>query len=470
MFENLRNTLSEIRRPISVEKQQLLDDRWEQLPESLKTDWQVLGRHLVHCSYLLGPSYCSFGCSHCYLPANANRVPLPTLDEMKAQIDANRRLQGPDTGIQITGGDVVDAYWRAGRPEELVEIVRYACDAGLVPMLMTHGQILLDNPEYFEQLVSRGGLRKVAIHIDVTQAGRPGFRIRSVRRESDLHPLRESFVDSILKVQRATGVQLSAALTVTVTERNLEGVSEILEWLAGDLRHLEAFGMVSFQTEADVGRTQMASAAVRPESVMAAIESTYDIEFGKRNIWVGDPDCSRFTTVLVRASDVSAPAAFKVMNLIPDCPSTRRFLKKTLDVFGGVGSSGENRRRAAALRAGRLVRHPGWVLSAIAFGLREITRGRAPFAFVLGYLTRSARPLTIVMHNFMSTEMIQEGGESVERRLDACAFKGAVRSNGEWVSVPMCSMNALDRESLYEAKIRRSREPAEGPLVIAQPR
>ncbi|MDH3468612.1 MAG: hypothetical protein OES26_22405 [Gammaproteobacteria bacterium] len=69
---------------------------------------------------------------------------------------------------------------------------------------MTHDQILVDNPEYLKRLVVEGGLRKVGIHIDITQAGRPGFPIRTLRRDSDLHPLRAAFVDLILRVRRAT--------------------------------------------------------------------------------------------------------------------------------------------------------------------------------------------------------------------------------------------------------------------------
>ena len=72
---------------------------------------------------------------------------------MKEQIDANRRLQGPGAGLQITGGDVADAYWRSGRQDELVEIIKYTIDAGLFPMLFTHGQTFWEHPEFLECLV-----------------------------------------------------------------------------------------------------------------------------------------------------------------------------------------------------------------------------------------------------------------------------------------------------------------------------
>jgi len=88
----------------------------------------------------------------------------------------------------ITGGDVADAYWRAGRGDELVEIVRSSVAAGLAPILMTHGQTLIEQPAFLERLAVVGGLRQVSIHIDMTQAGRRGFPIQRVASEADLHP------------------------------------------------------------------------------------------------------------------------------------------------------------------------------------------------------------------------------------------------------------------------------------------
>ncbi|MGZ8940461.1 MAG: hypothetical protein ACXW32_14750, partial [Limisphaerales bacterium] len=118
------------RQPIHDEKARVLRERWESLPPSLQTNNQISGRHLTHCGFTLGASYCSFHCTHCYLPKNANSIPIPSLAQVKEQIDANRRLQGPGGGLQITGGDVADAYWKSGRADELVEIIHYAFSVG----------------------------------------------------------------------------------------------------------------------------------------------------------------------------------------------------------------------------------------------------------------------------------------------------------------------------------------------------
>src|SRR5688572_10898760 len=212
MHERWRARWNAFRHPIDPEKQKILNARWQSLPAELQTANQISGRHLTHCGFTLGASYCSFHCTHCYLPKNANRVPIPSLAEMKEQIDANRRLQGPGGGLQITGGDVADAYWRAGRPDELVEIIRYANAVGLVPMLMTHGHTLLAHPEFLERLVVEGGLRQMSVHIDTTQAGRPGFPINRVRSELDLNVVRESFTALVSDLRRRTGTALELAL------------------------------------------------------------------------------------------------------------------------------------------------------------------------------------------------------------------------------------------------------------------
>ncbi len=153
---------------------------------------------------------------------------------MQEQIDANRRFQGPGGGLQITGGDVADAYWRAGRQRELIDIVRYTVGVGLVPMLMTHGQTLLEHPEFLEALVRDGGLRQAAVHIDMTQAGRHGYPIGRIKSESDLHPVRAAFTKLAQQIRERTGAPLELAHNCTLTERNLAFVPDVVRWFLAD--------------------------------------------------------------------------------------------------------------------------------------------------------------------------------------------------------------------------------------------
>ncbi len=436
-------------RPISEEKEALLAERWKSLPEELKTENQVVGRHMVHCGYTLGPSYCSFGCTHCYLPTNANRAPLPSLAEMREQIDANRRLLGPQSGLQITGGDVVDAYWKADRAEELVEILAYTNSAGLVPMLMTHGQVLLENPDYFATLVRRGGLRKLALHIDITQAGRPGYPIGQLRHERDLHPLRRQFVELILRTRRATGKSFAAAMTVTVCERNLEGVADLVGWLCSDPLHLKAFRMLSLQTEAPVGRTRFSTQPVTPDRVWAEACRGAGLELARDNLAFGDPECSNMSTVAVLF-----PSG-RTLDLIPGDAPSRKYWQAVLEAFGGVGSRGVHPWEDNLRRLGLLLRNPRMLSRTLTYA-RHLGRrsGIGARTLLTHFLGGRVSALNLVMHNFMGAEeMAEPRSRAVERRLAACSFKGAVKRGEAWEAVPMCSMNALEREGLYARKI-----------------
>ncbi len=444
-----------LREPISMEKRALLEARWSELPADLRVGWQVVGQHHVHCGYTLGPSFCSFGCSHCYLPRNANRVPLPSLAEMKAQVDANRRTVGAGGGLQITGGDVVDAYWREDRQDELIRIVRYANDAGVVPMVMTHGQRLLEHPDYLARLVSEGGLRKLAIHIDITMAGRPGYPVGSLDSEADLHPLRERFVDLILQVRRRTGVRFSAAHTVTVTERNIESVAEIMRWLISDPRHLDAFRMISLQPEADVGRTRLSKLPVTPEQTWREVCAGVGLDLPRDSFLVGHPDCSHLSSLLVLYPSAS-PETPRVINLFDDDDTSRYFLSSMLATFGGIGARGESHSEANLRRLGLVLRYPSSLWRVARFAGFIARREGVGFVDLVRVLLGRGhfRVLSVVQHNFMSAaEVAEPRSERVEKRLAACSFRGAVRRRGDWVDVPMCAMNANEREDLYSAQI-----------------
>ena len=454
-----RNLARVLVRPVSKDKRALLDQRWQELPEELRTGNQAVGRQLSHCGFTLGASYCSFGCSHCYLPRNANQVPVPSLDEMKAQIDANRELLGENGALQITGGDVLDAYWREDRIDELIEIVRYANSSGTVPMLMTHGQVLLDEPAVLVRLAEEGGLRKLAIHVDITQAGRPGYPIKELRRERDLHPVRQRFVDLLHDVRVRTGLRVSAAHTVTVTAANVDSIGDIVDWYFDDPRRLEVMGLLSLQTEADVGRTRMGESSVSPEHVWQVVSDAIGLDLARETFAFGHPSCSSQALV------ARLPSPQKhLVDLLPAGLPTERFVETLLRTFGGVGSRGNDSLVANLQRLSLLARSPSMLWRTLDM-LRHIQRssGLSLFRLVGGgaQAMRRGAVLNLVQHNFMDAATIAEGSEETATRLTACSFRGAVRENGAWRAVPMCEVNAGPREDLYSLQISRAKVKAQ---------
>jgi hypothetical protein len=436
-------------RPLNAEKQRYLAQRWAELPPELRTPNQVSGRHLTHCSFTLGASYCSFRCTHCYLPKNANDVPIPSLAEMREQIEANRRFQGPGGGLQITGGDVADAYWRAGRADELVAIVRHAYAVGLVPMVFTHGQTLLEHPEFFERLVVEGGLRQVAIHIDMTQAGRHGYPIGRIQSEADLHPVREAFTQLARDLRARTGLPLEFAHNCTVTARNLASVPEIIRWFLADPERTHIWRMLSFQPEADTGRTIFSKTPVTPADVWAQIQAGTGLRVRRDASIFGHPDCNSWTSILV------ARPSGRYGTLLPDAPGFARLFGQVLDQIGALSLVTDEAGTPPYRLLGVLLRHP-LLAARLAVSLaRHIGSGGLPQEVVAAALRGEVHTLGIGIHNFMDAEKVAAapGDPVVRARLDSCVFKGAVKRNGTWEAVPMCSMNQQTWSDIYAERL-----------------
>lgn len=376
---------------------------------------------------------------------------MPSLAQMKEQIDANRRFQGPGGGLQITGGDVADAYFRTGRQDELIEIVRYAVDAGLVPMLMTHGQTLIEHPEFLEKLMRAGGLRQVAVHIDMTQAGRHGYPIAEVKSEADLHPVREGFTRLALDLRRRTGLPLEYAHNCTVTERNIRYVPEVLRWFIANPERTRIWRNISFLPEADTGRTRISENPVTPERVWEKICEGAGVELERTAAIFGHPDCNNGAFLLI------ARPSGRVMSALPNDQKSRALLSEALATFGAISTMADD---AGTLRyrvLGALARNP---LLAARLGARAIAlaaSGDIPSEFIRALLTGRAQTINTGTHNFMDASQVANVARDsiTQSRLDACVFKGAVknRGTGEWEAVPMCAMNQQRWSNLYAERL-----------------
>ncbi|MDQ3198352.1 MAG: radical SAM protein [Verrucomicrobiota bacterium] len=429
--------------------------RWDSLPNDLRTPNQLAGRHLTHCGFTTGASYCSFHCTHCYLPANANEIPIPSLAQMKEQIEANRKLQGPGGGLQITGGDVADAYWRSGRQEELVEIVRHAVNVGLVPMLMTHGQTLIEHPEFLDALVIEGGLRQIAVHIDMTQAGRHGYPIGRIKSETDLHPIREAFTQLAQEVRQRTGLPLEFAHNCTVTERNIDSVAEVVRWFLTDPARSRIWRILSFQPEADTGRTIFSENPVTPAIVWRKLCEGMGLEINGSVFIGGHPDCNQGVALLVEQR------RGRYLPLLPNDEKTRQLFADILAAIGAVSTMTTDAGAGSSLVPYRVVgaftRHPRLALRSFARVLALLSSGQIPFPFLRALSAGCAHTINIGTHNFMDAARVAGAPNDpvTQARLDACVFKGAVkdRRTGKWEAVPMCSMNQSRWSELYADRL-----------------
>lgn len=389
---------------------------------------------------------CNFSCTACYLSNEANQTPPLPFHEVKAQLDTIRATLGPGANAQITAGEVTLLP-----RDELVRIVRYARSIELDPMVMTHGQTFLDEPDYLYALMSEGGLEKVAIHIDTTQRGRPF--LKKGMTETDLHPLRDRFAALIRQARVTTGRSLHAAHTFTVTQENLGSVHDVVRWVA---RNNDAFRMISLQPTADVGRTRIA-AAKDLDAVWGGVEAGLGGAANRHTFTFGDADCNLTCLAwVVRFDDELHVLEVKRQGAAVD---ELFFDELMASAFTGFYTDGATGAELWGRFAGLLLRSPKLVWQWPAYSAYRALGAREWVKRFLSAVARghawSVRPLVVVVHNFMSRdELTTPRGRE---RLAACAFKVPVRegAHGELRMVSMCEMNGT------ELRARANRETRE---------
>lgn len=416
----------------------LTDRRWRELPDAAKTENQVSGVRGIACGATHGIlERCNYACTSCYLTDVANRTPALDFEAVCAQLDALRAYLGPGGKAQITSGEVTLLPL-----EELGRILAYALRIGLDPMVMTNGERFGREPEYLVRLVREYGLRKISIHVDVTQRGRP--ELREGMRERDLHPVRDAYAELVRRVRREAGAHLHAAQTVTVTPQNLEDVPDVVSWA---LRNADAFRILSFQPLAAVGRTRdEAPEGIEADALWERICRPMGRTLNPDVMRFGHPACN--VTVPVVVARVGERT--RVFELIrrESRRDVRAFARWLRDLAPVVEVSAPPTRVARRV-AGALVRHPRAAASVASYAVRRAWSDRGTAAAVaLGAVTgRRPRvhPQLFVIHRFMDAgELATPLGRE---RLDACVFRVPV--DGRMVS--MCELNATElRRNLNE--------------------
>ncbi|MEJ7813270.1 MAG: radical SAM protein, partial [Gemmatimonadaceae bacterium] len=300
MLRSLRRFAAIARTPVLPESAALHARNWARVPGEMRTPHQMLGRQGNGCGATIGAMpRCDFACRGCYLGEGANRIPAEPVEAIKAQMRQLRPSLGASGNLQLTDGEITL------RPDdEVIELIRYARELELIPMLMTHGDSFRRRPGLLERYMTEGGLSEVSIHVDTTQRGRTGAAYKRAESEDALNPLRDEFARMIRHARRDTGLPLRAATTVTVTRDNLAGIPDVTRWVA---RNSDAFRMISFQPVAQVGRTEERLGAITVDELWAHIaEALYGsaaavarLERGAK--WLGHPACNRIVHgVIVR--------------------------------------------------------------------------------------------------------------------------------------------------------------------------
>jgi hypothetical protein len=106
--------------------------------------------------------------------------------------------------------------------------------------------------------------------------------------------------------------------------------------------------------------------------------------------------------------------------------------------------------------AGVLFKNPVLIARVATQMFRYLTSRNAPREIFQSLLRGQVHTLGVGMHNFMDAKQVAMADTDpvIKARLDSCVFKGAVKRNGKWEAVPMCSMNQQTWSQVYDARLQ----------------
>ena len=359
--------------------------------------------------------------------------PMP-LDAVFEQLRVIREHLGPGGNVQLTSGEVTLLP-----ANELAQVVAKSRELDLSPMLMTHGQNLLDDPSYLKHLTD-AGLTKVCFHVDTHQRGRRG--IPRPQNEGQLLYVRNAIAELLTTHHKENGRRIKAASSLTITAENAPELPEIIDWF---LDKAPAFRLLSLQPVAEVGRTKHRGSSA--DDVWTQVNRYFDRNIDPHAFWFGHKACSKIAVFMVVKT---TRERFEWEAVRSGFPMDRAFFDRAIETFRGVVINDQPFPIAASRIVGAMIRRPLFLLHAVIYGIRRLWQQKKLVRKILAsswskpFQTR-AFPFAIVVHDFMSADQIET--PLGQERVSACAFK--VPYKGEMVS--MCAFNAMGhRQASYD--------------------
>ncbi len=357
---------------------------------------QFMGRRWpIGCVALEITQRCNLDCTACYLSDLSESVKDLPLAEVFRRIDRIFEEYGPNTDIQITGGDPT-----LRRRDEMLAIVRRVRDKGMRPTLFTNG--IRARRELLQELAD-AGLVDVAFHVDMTQ------RRRGYDSEIALNALRRQYIE------RVRGLPISVMFNTTVYEGNFDQIPDVVAFF---VRNSDMVRLASFQPAAQVGRSVLGRmpARISPASVHRQIEAGAGTRLSFDAARIGHAECNRYAMAFV--TNGNAFDVFDDKKLFDDV------LERTAHL------QFDRKRPAVAVRT--LVRgilnSPGLTLRGAGWLARKAWQAKADLLRARGRVHK----LSFFIHSFMGP-----GGLDPER-IDACVFTVATADG----LMSMCQHNA----------------------------
>ncbi len=370
---------------------------------------QLMGRRWpIGCVALEITQRCNLDCTACYLSEHSETVKDVPLEELFRRIDLILKHYGPDTNVQVTGGDPT-----LRKREELVAVVRRLADRGLRPALFTNG--IRAKRGLLVDLVA-AGLVDVAFHVDLTQS-RKGYE-----SEVALNAVRQEYIE------RARGLPLSVMFNTTVYDRNFGEIPEIVRFF---VRNCDVVRLASFQLQAETGRGTLGrrNDAITVRSVQEQIEKGTRSSISFDALRIGHTSCSRYAMI------------FATNHAAYDALDDRLSLEAVLERMPLLSFDRRSRSQVVATFVKGILTSPYLSLKAVGWLVRKAWQARADLWAARGRVNK----LSFVIHNFMDACRLERD------RIDACTFMAMTQQG----PISMCLHNAK-RDGFILAPIRLS--------------
>lgn len=393
------NSLHEDDTPLEVARQAMEHARcWS-------PSQQMGGRWPIGCVALEITQRCNLDCTLCYLSEHSESVRDIPLEEVFRRIDLIHRHYGPNTDVQVTGGDPT-----LRRRDELLAIVRRVRERGMRPTLMTNGRKATRN---LLEALAAAGLVDVAFHVDTTQ------HVKGYRSEAELNALRAAYLD------RCRGLPLSVMFNTTVHEGNFDEIPALVRFFrtqAGRVR------TASFQAQAQTGRgVHEKKFDITLDAVAAQIERGAGTAINFASSLVGHPRCSRY--------GLCFEAGGRLYDALDDAEFIARLQPATAHLVLDRGKRGNAAKQFLAWLASN-PRHWAGILRWFTLKAWQMKSGIAAGS-------GRVNTLSFLIHGFMDASALDR------ERVNACVFK-TMTAEGP---VSMCLHNAR-RDSYILQPIR----------------
>ena len=383
----------------------ILEKQWLESKESARNAmidagcWskqQQMGRRwAVGCVALEITQRCNLDCTLCYLSEHSEAVADIPIEEIYRRIDEIHALYGPNTDVQVTGGDPT-----LRKREELISIIRYIKQKNMRSTMMTNG-IRATRPLLIE--LAKAGLNDVAFHVDTTQ------NLKNATDEKSLNKYREKYLNNI------KGLGISVMFNTTVHQGNFHEIPDLVKFFTS---HADSIRTVSFQSQADTGRgiADKRDEIITQETVWKKIEEGLGTQLNHEAVRTGHKKCNRYGMTIV--TNNKAYDLFSDSDLIGDLQARTTHI--TFDRKHKL-------KTAAKILHWNLI-NPNYSFAVIAYLLRLFKRIKTDLIHGKG----KVNTLSFFSHSFMDAcDLDQE-------RIDACVFKTMTKDG----PVSMCNHNA----------------------------